>query len=153
MIKINVVDLYDFYNFVVDNIFHLKSFTIPKFYSNSYILKFKFWIVETVGSTTLFLMTFPLEIIYYFKIVEVHKNSRRKKRKRTNTWWHAWQAVLSSSLTTGPTVPTWRHRTGRTTSPAPRTAPLTAPFHSHLHGSKYWLRGNLASGTRSDAIA
>jgi len=47
MTKLEVIDLYDFYNFVVDNIFHLKSFTIPKFYSNSYILKFKFWIVET----------------------------------------------------------------------------------------------------------
>ena len=40
-------------------------------------------------------MTFSLEIIYYFKIVEVHKNSRRKKKKKNE---HVMTCVASGSV-------------------------------------------------------
>jgi hypothetical protein len=46
MTQTKVVDLDAFYNFVVDSFFHLKTFNTQKIISISYILKFKFYIVQ-----------------------------------------------------------------------------------------------------------
>jgi hypothetical protein len=47
MTKTKVVDLNEFYNFIIDGFCHLKSCTTLKFYSKCQILKFKLRPVQT----------------------------------------------------------------------------------------------------------
>ena len=47
MIKIKVVDLDEFYNFVVDDFFSWNHLLVQNVVWSSHFLKFKFWIIQT----------------------------------------------------------------------------------------------------------
>jgi hypothetical protein len=69
MIKIKVVDLDEFYNFLVDDFFRWNHLLFQNVVSSWYFLKFKFWIVQTKSHEKMTKMkVVDLEKLYNFVV-------------------------------------------------------------------------------------